>query len=250
MSEKISFPEGASTVSFQVEDDSFWYLNRNLWIRSFVSKWGPFKDFVDVGGGNGYIAKMLQDSFSMNVTLVEPGEEATRNAKKRGVSHVLKGTIQSFPELQAVDAIGLFDVLEHIEQPVDFLKMIHSRLNKNGKVFITVPAYMFLWSNEDVFAGHFRRYTKQSLKTELESAGFKVLKSSYFFAPLLPLIFLFRALPYKLGKTDLGDHQGEHTPKLSTAILSFVLKLEFSLCMLLNFLPAGSSIILVAQKKA
>jgi len=56
----------------------------------------------------------------------------------------------------------------------------------------------FLWSDEDVHAGHFRRYTPDSLKIALSEAGFEVEFTSYFFAWLVPVVFLLRALPFRL----------------------------------------------------
>jgi hypothetical protein len=37
----------------------------------------------------------------------------------------------------------------------------------------TVPAFSFLWSEEDVLAGHFRLYTLSSISKVLKSSGFE-----------------------------------------------------------------------------
>ena len=95
--------------------------------------------------------------------------------------------------------VGLFDVLEHIEQEAEFLSLVSGMLSVHGLVFLTVPAYAWLWSREDEEAGHFRRYTRTSLAGVLERAGFRIEYSTYIFS-VLPLgVLLGRVAPYRLG---------------------------------------------------
>jgi cardiolipin synthase len=57
-----------------------------------------------------------------------------------------------------------------------------------GFVLITVPALMSLWSAHDVANEHHRRYTKETLRTVLQSAGLQIRSLRYFFFwPLAPL---------------------------------------------------------------
>ena len=113
--------------------------------------------------------------------------------------------------------VGLFDVVEHIEDDLGFLKMIYEYTEKDGLVYITVPAYNFLWSNEDKDAGHYRRYTTESISNCLKKAGFKIQYSSYIFSTLPLPIFLSRSLPSKLGfnkkSDDFSKHKNEHNIK-------------------------------------
>ena len=96
-------------------------------------------------------------------------------------------------------SVGLFDVVEHIEDDYFFLNNINKYLKEDGYVYITVPAFNFLWSNEDVDAGHFKRYTTSELNGLLKKSGFTIIQSTYIFS-ILPLpVFLFRSLPSKLG---------------------------------------------------
>jgi hypothetical protein len=55
------------------------------------------------------------------------------------------------------------------------------------------------WFNEDVDAGHYRRYTTKTINQKLIKNGFEIVYSSYIFSILPLTIFLIRSLPSKLG---------------------------------------------------
>lgn len=81
----------------------------------------------------------------------------------------------------AVEAILLLDVVEHIEDPVDFLSRIRIAYPNAKWIIIHVPARMEIWSNFDSCYGHFRRYDPRLLAQHLEEAGYMVERSRYCF---------------------------------------------------------------------
>ena len=94
------------------------------------------------------------------------GKTGAQNAKQRGIEHVIQGTtVNARIAAGSLGAIGLFDVVEHIENDMVFCQDMRELLAPNGLAFITVPAYRWLWSEEDVIAGHFRRHTLSSIST-------------------------------------------------------------------------------------
>ena len=153
----------------------------------------------DVGGGNGYVAREIQES-GFEVVLVEPGLVGVQNAVKRGLRHVVRSTLQDAGVVpHTLPAIGLFDVIEHIRDDFEFLTMAKALLIPGGRLYVTVPTYQSLWSREDILAGHARRYNLRALKYLLQRVGFTVEFATYFFS-FLPLPILFRrTLPYRLG---------------------------------------------------
>ena len=206
-SEAISYPEEGNEACFQIEDQSFWFRHRNDCIRELVRNFPPRGrgPIFDVGGGNGFVAKGLMDA-GWDVVLVEPGPSGARNAKKRGLEHVICGTTHSAGfKNSTLPAIGVFDVVEHIEDDLCFLHHLRDLLEPGGMLYLTVPAYNFLWSHEDVDAGHFRRYTVGGMNKKLAEAGLKPVFGTYIFS-FLPLpVFLFRTLPYRLGLARTGS---------------------------------------------
>ncbi len=195
----ISYPEWGNEACFQVEDSSFWFRHRNACILEAVRQYPPPGPLFDVGGGNGYVAKSMQDA-GFEVVLVEPGAVGAGNARRRGIQYVVRATLEDAGFLpDSLPAIGLFDVVEHMEDDGKFLEKIRFHLSANGRVYLTVPAYQSLWSHEDIVAGHHRRYSRRALRELLVEAGFAVEFLTGFFQFLPPAIFALRVIPFRLG---------------------------------------------------
>ncbi len=88
--------------------------------------------------------------------------------------------------------ILMMDVLEHVADDVALLKYYADSMDAGGYVFITVPAFQFMWSGHDIFLEHHRRYTIKTLETVAKKAGMTPIKSRYFFASLFPAIASIR----------------------------------------------------------
>lgn len=78
------------------------------------------------------------------------------------------------------------------------LSLKRARGTMGGTLYLTVPAYSFLWSEADVSARHYRRYTLRALDGKLRAAGFEVTFITYFFRVLPVTVFLFCSLPFFL----------------------------------------------------
>jgi SAM-dependent methyltransferase len=204
-----SYPEEGNDACFAVEDVSFWFRHRNNCIGEIVRSFPPAGPIFDIGGGNGYVAKGLQDA-GLDVVLVEPGAAGARNALRRGILHVVQATAQDAGFARgSLPAAGLFDVVEHIQDDHGFLANLRQLLVPGGRVYLTVPAFQWLWSHEDVAAGHWRRYTLKRLAAVLRGAGYDIEFATCFFA-FLPLpVLLSRALPYRLGLARGGLNPDE-----------------------------------------
>ncbi|MEZ5172422.1 MAG: methyltransferase domain-containing protein [Bacteroidia bacterium] len=254
--ENISYPDSGNAHCLQIEDESFWFRHRNKCITSLVKKHSGSKTFWDIGGGNGYVSRGLQNS-GIDVVLVEPGEKGAQAAKSRGVENVICSTLeQSGLKSESVESAGMFDVVEHIENDVDFLAHLGSAMPKGGIIYITVPAYKTLWSKDDDYAGHYRRYTISGLRKTLAAAGFEMTFGTYIFSVLIFPIYIFRTLGQKFVKSksdevgSLDKANQEHSnsgilPKLMSpfwAIELWMIKRGIKV-------PFGGSCLVVARKK-
>ncbi|MBK7619118.1 MAG: class I SAM-dependent methyltransferase [Flavobacteriales bacterium] len=251
---KISYPEEGNDNFMQVEENSFWFTHRNNIIAGSVKQHSPDTTFFDIGGGNGFVAKRLQDE-GIQTILVEPGKTGAFNAKKRGIENVLCSTLDDAEFLdQSIDSIGLFDVVEHIEDDRSFLKNIHKYMKNDGFVYITVPAFNFLWSDEDDDAGHFRRYSRAQMENLLKDLGFKIVLSTYIFSILPIPVFLFRSLPSRLGfyknSNELEKHQSAHEQRkgILNSIMQRIWSWELSRVTKNKRVPIGGSCFIIARK--
>ena len=195
----VSYPEWGNQACFDVEDSSFWFRHRNACILEAVSQYPPAGPLFDIGGGNGFVARAMQDA-GLEVVLVEPGAAGIVNARRRGIQQVVHATLEDARFISgSLPAIGLFDVVEHMEDDHKFLETIRIHLSSHGRIYLTVPAYQALWSEADVVAGHYRRYSRRVLRELIERVGFEVELATGFFRFLPPAILAMRVIPYRLG---------------------------------------------------
>jgi SAM-dependent methyltransferase len=201
------YPEDGHDLFASLEDQSYWFQHRAQLISRLIRDFAPTSTLVDVGAGNGYMAVALTRQGTPCIAL-EPGQKGAHHAKQRGVTQIINTTLQDAGfRPDSVPAWGLFDVLEHIDNHVSFLQSLYRALQPGGHLFLTVPAFHWLWSTADDYAQHARRYDKASLTHTLQTQGFRVLFCQYAFAPLLPAVALLRALPYQLGQRQHPTHQ-------------------------------------------
>jgi hypothetical protein len=146
---------------------------------------------------------------------------------------------------------GLFDVLEHLPDDAGSLVGVHRLLAPGGRLYLTVPAYQWLWSPEDELSGHCRRYTLEGLRRVVERAGFQVEFATYFFS-FLPLpILAARVVPYRLGlsrRTELKPSEHVKPDSLAVRLLQPVLRREVERLRDGRAVWCGGSCLLVARK--
>ncbi|MBI2270628.1 MAG: class I SAM-dependent methyltransferase [Bacteroidetes bacterium] len=252
---QISYPENANDNCFELENnDFFWFTHRNNCIVETVKQHiSTDEAFFDIGGGNGYVSAALGKE-GVETYLVEPGRQGIANAKKRGLKNLVCSSLvdANFRE-NTLPNIGLFDVIEHIEKDEKFLHQLFFYLKPGGKAFITVPAYPSLWSAEDVYAGHFRRYTLETIQKKLEDSGLKVIYKTYFFSFLPIPIFLFRTLPslFKMKKKQTIHDKPKSEYKKSPLLDKFlkpILNWELVKIRKQERIPFGGSCLIVCIK--
>jgi hypothetical protein len=140
-------------------------------------------------------------------------------------------------------------VLEHIEEPVQMLKEFKRVLTNRGYLFISVPAHQFLFSEYDTSIGHYRRYSVSELRSSLTAAGLELVEARFLFSFLVPLAWLLRVLPEKLGVRSSANSRNSSRIQLRIAQkLSPVFKALVALEKILR-LPFGLSIIALARPR-
>jgi SAM-dependent methyltransferase len=250
----LSYPEEGNELCYQLEEHSFWFRHRNNCIVEVVKKFPPRGFLFDVGGGNGFVTKALEDS-GIRCVLVEPGQKGVENAGKRGVTHIIRSTLEDAGfRPHTLPGVGLFDVLEHIRDFRAFLKTVFHLLEPGGRLYITVPAFQFLWSGDDNYARHLKRFTLKCMRKRLQEIDFHIDYATYIFSPLPLPIFLSRSLPYRLGFTKKPDwesrYKNGHSQRNGIAgkLLEKVWNAELKRIRNKKTIPLGSSCLIAAGK--
>jgi SAM-dependent methyltransferase len=174
-------------------ENHFWNSARNDVILSYLRRSGAISGLVlDIGCGRGITLEYLRDR-SVSCIGVEVGNPRLKPTLQPLIHTGLSAFDLPLPLRKDVETILLLDVIEHIEDSRAFLQKCRDAFPNLARILITVPARTELWSNYDTRFGHYRRYTRGTLQSELEGAGFHPREISYFFHFLYPVIlFLAR----------------------------------------------------------
>ena len=231
------------TFSRQIKNQKkhWWFQARKKIIDQIISSINLKKrnNILDFGAGSGVNLDMLS-KYGL-VDIHEKNKYARAIIKKEKKIKNLYSTLKI--KKNFYDLILLADVIEHVKQPKELLKDLKKFLKKDGHILITVPAYQFLFSKKDKVLGHYRRYNKELLKTEL--SGFKVENISYFNTFLcIPIIIM--TMLNKFLKRDY-IRQVETTPNFILNKLCYIIFASEKYFIKYFNLPFGISIYVLAK---
>jgi SAM-dependent methyltransferase len=237
--------ESAYREHYAVEDRHWWFRGRWAVIEALLSRAQlPAEPrILDAGCGTG--GNLERYSRMGTATGVDPSEDAVHFCHERGFASVQQAGLESlpFPD-DSFDLVAATDVIEHIAAENEALSELRRVAAPNGVMLLTVPAYMWMWTEEDENLHHKRRYTKARLRQAVERAGWEARIATYFNSLLLPPIALARRLPQQADgkKADL-----ERTPALLDGPLSLPMRVEARLIRAGASLPAGVSVGIVCR---
>jgi SAM-dependent methyltransferase len=178
----------------------YWFDHRARSVVEVLEAATPARTIWDVGAGAGSMSVRLAQA-GYEVVSVEPQRVGAAAIAELQCSAVFCGSLESLGlPAHSVGIIGLFDVIEHLDDPRALITEATRVLEPGGIVVVTVPAFTLLWSNADDVAGHQRRYTRRSLDDFMQSCGLTRASSAYLFASLVPPAIALRTIPYRLGR--------------------------------------------------
>ena len=234
------------------EQSHWWFRARREILRQFIARHGGLQSgdpALEVGVGPGLNLYTLYPE-KVQLQGLEPDPENARRAAARGSIPVFCGTVESMPrELteQKFQLITMFDVLEHIQDDRKALRVLRAMLRPGGQLMLSVPAYNWMWGQQDVVNLHFRRYTRGSLVRLLQEEGFAVSHATYFNTFLFPPIALFRLLARIRPKSEPhAQTDFNYSAGFADAWMYRVFLAEKYLLKILRF-PFGVSVLAVAS---
>ncbi len=202
-----------------------WELSRTDCLIKKLFKLNIKGRVLDIGCGDAYFDRKLLETFPDITELYGVDIYLDKEVhEKRG--HWIRNA--DAIEDKKFDFILIMDVLEHNEDDLGFLAGLKDYLKEDGVIFITVPAYQFLFSNHDVVLHHFRRYNHKQLASLVRDAQLKAVDWHYFYASLVPARLLSLKSTKAAGNWQYSENH------IITAAVRFVLNIDFAVCSLLS----------------
>ncbi len=222
----------------------WWFLGRRAVILAEMTRRLPARGvrLAELGCGSGGMLEALGRFGTAVGVEMDPALRA--RARERGLD-VRAGALPDAIPLEPGrwDAVCLFDVLEHVDDEAGALAACRRLLAPGGRLFVTVPAYAWLWSRHDELLGHRRRYTARALRRAAERGGYAVERLTYFNTLLAPPIMAVRLARAALRRP--GHDLDRPAPLLNRALAACF----SSEARLLRWVspPFGISILLAAR---
>ena len=97
------------------------------------------KRVLDIGSGPGFFLKRAKRR-GWDVLGIEPSLAACNYSKKHNIPTIQKFFYEvDIKQIGKFDAIHIFDVLEHVNDPISILKKSYSLLKRGGIIVVEVP---------------------------------------------------------------------------------------------------------------
>jgi len=199
---------------------------------------------LDVGCGGGWFFPQLQElGWEVEGVESDPGLVPT-DTGMRDTIHV--GPFdRNFQPGKRYDLILMLDVLEHMTEARSSLQYAMELLQPDGRLLLTVPTFLWLWTTHDDLNRHVTRYTKRSLKCLAESAGMQIVTCRYFYQWLVPVKLAVRVKERLLPTRPTPPRV---PPWLINQFCYGVSRLEQSVCAAFP-IPFGSSLLAVGGRR-
>lgn len=152
---------------------------------------------IEFGAGLGNYAQWWLDNARTEIaalTVVERDPSRLEHLKRRFSSdqrvEVTNLDILNAPRTVAHSSMVAYNFLEHIQEDALALRAAHRLCQPGAPVVMFVPAFPFAYGSFDKRVGHYRRYTKDSLRAAFVQAGLIPSEIHYVNAPGLITWFL------------------------------------------------------------
>lgn len=163
-----------------------WELSRTYCVLKIFSKYlgSPDKEasYINVGAGDLYFDKILLKRYkNTQVHAVDIAYDNLRSKSDRIHKYHFLEEIKK----DQVDYAIMMDVLEYMEDDVDYIRKMTARIKGGGSFLITLPAFSWLFSDHDIHVKNLRRYDRESFSHILEKIPeLEKMEEQYFYTSL------------------------------------------------------------------
>lgn len=134
------------------------------------------KSAIDIGCGGTYLLRAVRD-LGLSVKGIDPSPITVAAGNKAGIE-ILPYFYPSVHLTESSDVIFHYDVLEHVEDPVSFLKSHHDHISSSGCIIFAVPdctQHIALGDASMLLHEHLNYFDTDSLTRTVEYADFKIV---------------------------------------------------------------------------
>jgi SAM-dependent methyltransferase len=230
-----------------IEENHWWFVGKRYILRALLDIRPPGQRMLDLGCGTGGV---LRDWEGHNRCFgVDRSPLALRVCVQRGFDSLARGDLNRIPlRARSFDTVLVLDVIEHLDDDVEFLREAAELCAPGGWIVVGVPAFRLLWSQHDETFQHRRRYSAPELEAVIKRAGLEVERTTYTNLLIFPVAAVWRLLSYRLG---LGRFAPQHdfwpVPRWINAALKQYYRFEAWLLRYLD-LPFGVSVLCIARR--
>jgi len=157
------------------------YVGTELQLFQHATNWKTYyggliapylgREVIEVGAGLGGNTTLFCTARQDSWLCVEPDKGLAQKIRDQvaggllpGFCQVITGTLEEVGQETKADSVLYVDVMEHIADDAAEVQRALRFLRPGGHLIIMGPAHPFLFSPFDASIGHFRRYTKASLR--------------------------------------------------------------------------------------
>ena len=174
-------------------EDSFPYLFKSL-KKIFTNNLNRSYLHLDLGCGNGFLTNQISSFFKETHGYDVSGDGIKFASKINNNKTKFFTTDENLSNINEdnYEIVTLIEVIEHVYDPDNFLKLTKTKIKKNGKIVISTPFHGYIKNltiallnkfdhhfNPLWLHGHIKFFSKNTLKKILEKNGFKILKIHY-----------------------------------------------------------------------
>jgi SAM-dependent methyltransferase len=240
-------------LTYRAEQSHFWFRGFRQYMTPAIERataGRPGARILDCGCGTGSNLEMLRpygNAAGFDLTRI-----GTEFAKSHG-HRVAQASIGDIPFRSGTfDLVTSFDVFQVLPDAVErsAIAEMSRVLKPGGWLLLHVAALQVLHGRHSVLSEEQRRYTRGSLRSLVEGAGFRVERLTFDHFTLLPLMLPVRFW-HRLTAADgvVAAGEGEITVPMApvNAALTALVSLEALALRAVN-MPIGSSLMCLARK--
>ena len=192
---------------YYLEREHWWFRARGEILLSHLKRVTDRRQnirILNIGAATGRSSELLMQLG--DVTSVEFDKNCYEFSRDIVQIPIVQGSILALDFADnTFDLVCAFDVIEHVADDALAVSEMRRVCRKEGVMCVTVPAFMFLWSEHDVVNHHFRRYTSKILRGLFEGKD-EVIFHSFFnfwlFFPIALYRLLAKILPLKQKRSE------------------------------------------------